>query len=110
MRPEVQVLYRPPSGHIAARRQPQPNIESYERDEPRREDQREPAPRGSWLRATAIPSDDGNTRERPVNRSGIRPLERPRARDLAWQCQAPSRRRVEPREMPLVLSDGRLCV
>src|ERR1035437_4555381 len=80
MRPEVQVLYRPPRTR-AASRPGQLDIESYERDEPRREDQREPAPRGSWLRATAIPSVDGTTRERPVNRSGIRPLERPRARD-----------------------------
>jgi hypothetical protein len=56
------------------------HIESDERDTPRREDLKRAA-------ATLVVADSdgdhsgiGTTRERPVNRSGIRPLERARAR------------------------------
>jgi hypothetical protein len=85
-------------------------IQSDERDTQRREDLREPSPRWPWLRATAIPSGDDTTRERPVNRSGIRPLEREERATAQGSHLTPARRRVEPREMPLVLSDGGLCV
>ena len=76
-----------------------PFAERVERDAPHRDVAREPGPR---LEAPADPTGDGTTRERPVNRPGIRPLAR---HESAGPDLPATRRRVEPREVgPLVLS------
>ena len=72
----------------------------------RRDDPREPPPRVAWLKATAIQPGGGTTRERPVEPVRDPPVRAEQSAHAVGQPE-PVRRRVEPREKPLVLSDGR---
>src|SRR5664280_1455709 len=107
MRSEVQVLYRPPFGatQVAPANCTTKALSGTRRagsiQESRRRDKRLKAT--ASRPATTPPASDRSTGPGP-------PVSADKSARRRRKRSAPARRRVEPREMPLVLSDGRLCI